>query len=76
MIVTPIEGEPDRFNVDPETGEIPWLVDLRPGPDLPRCDCAIWYDRTETRWNCKHVRAVIAFLRTCPPAPPVAVSAA
>ena len=74
MTVTPIEGEPDRFHVTSETDGLPWLVDLRPGIGLPRCACAITHNRTAKNWNCRHVRAVVEFLRTCPPAPPVAVS--
>lgn len=75
MTVTPVENEPGRFHVTSETDDLPWLVDIRAPYGEPKCACAIHHARTPRRWNCKHVRAVIAFLRTCPPAPPVAVSA-
>ena len=76
MTVTPIEGEPWRFHVTSETDALPWLVDLFPGRDMPRCACAIEHNRTAKNWNCHHVRAVVEFLRTCPHATPVAVSEA
>jgi hypothetical protein len=76
MTVTPIEYEPGRYLVDSETEPIPWLVDLFPGYDMPQCGCAIEHHRTPKYWRCHHVTAVHAFLRTCPPAPPVAVSEA
>ena len=75
MTVTPIEGEPGRYHVSSETEALPWLVDLKAPYGEPRCACAIEHNRTPRRWNCKHVRAVVEFLRTCPPAPRVAVSA-
>lgn len=58
MTITPVEHEPERFLVDPETGELPWLVDINPCRGLPPCACAVWYNRTPDRWNCKHIRAV------------------
>lgn len=58
MTVTPIPGEPDRFFVSSDTDNELWLVDLHPGPDLPRCACAIHYNRTALDWRCKHIRAV------------------
>jgi hypothetical protein len=75
MTVTPT-GEPGRYFVSSETDDLPWLVDLFPGHDMPNCACAIEHSRTLRNWRCKHVIAVAAFLRTCPPAPPVAVSEA
>lgn len=73
MTVTPT-GDFGCFQVSSETDDLPWLVDLFPGHDMPFCGCAIEHHRTERNWLCKHVRAVVAFLRACPTAPPVAGS--
>lgn len=63
MTVIPIAGEPDRFQVMSATDGLPWVVDLHPGQDMPRCSCAIIHNRTAARWHCQHLRAVIHFLR-------------
>ena len=65
MTVRPVEFERLRFWVDSETAPgVVHLVDLQPGHDLPKCSCAIDHNRTAPRWNCKHVRAVMEFVRS------------
>jgi uncharacterized Zn finger protein len=63
MTVTPIPNEPGRFHVTSETDDLPWLVDLKSPYGEPKCACAIEHNRTERHWSCKHIRAVIAYLK-------------
>ena len=57
--IVPVEGEPTRFWVpsESEPDGPPWLVDLDDG-GLARCSCQIVHNRTESRSECRHIRAV------------------
>ncbi len=59
MTVSPVPNEPTRFRVISETDGEDWLVDLDPGPDMPKCACAIEHKRTPEHWHCKHVEFVL-----------------
>lgn len=71
MTVQPVEFERLRFWVESETHPgVVHLVDLD-DDGQPGCSCHDFMCRGHL---CKHIRAAAAFLRTCPPAPVVAVS--